>query len=317
MLKWRTPLDGLRSDCLVVTRNGKKIPYDGIYMKRSIPGPDQFLLLTPGQTVSSTFDVSEGYDTTKAGNYSIAVDTILEYALGSVVGMSQPSIQANIAYLSSPVEVFYVMGDGHTEITSGQRVRFYERSFSRFMRGQNDTNFVREGTDKAPLSAVVKRCSAAQKQTTKEVHLATYRYAKFAILELEKNEDMAKLWFGESHVSSAIKVFKKMVQILQKDTVTYVYGGKYCEPDMFAYTFTGTRKIFLCKKYQKAPKLTKFDSKMGILTHELSHAICHTNDIVYGQSACKKLAKKASRRAVKNADNYEYFVETLSVTNKS
>lgn len=324
VLKWRTPLDGLRSDCLAVTRNGKKIPYDGIYMKRSIPGPDQFLLLVPGQTVSSTFDVSEGYDMTKAGNYSIAVDTILEYTLGSVDGLNaagQSSIQTNIAFLSSPVAVFYIMGN--TKITSGQRARnlesrnqFYERSFSRLLRGQNNNSSVREVIDDAPLNAVVKRCSAAQRRITKEVHMAAYRYTKSAILELQNNEEMAKLWFGKSHVSSAINVFEKMAEVLQKDTVTYVYGGQHCERDMFAYTFHGTRKIFLCKEYQKAPKLGKFDSKMGILTHELSHAICYTNDIVYGQSACKKLAKKASRRAVKNADNYEYFVETLSITDK-
>ena len=105
MLKWRTPLDGLRSDCLAVTRNGKQTPYDGIYMKRSIPGPNQFLLLAPGQTVSSTFDVSEGYDMTKAGNYSIAVDTFLEYALGSVDGFNvagQSRIQTNIAFFIFP-----------------------------------------------------------------------------------------------------------------------------------------------------------------------------------------------------------------------
>lgn len=84
-------------------------------MKRSIPGPDQFLLVAPGQTASSTFDASEGYDMTKPGKYSIAVDTFLECALGSVDGVNvvgQPGIQTKISYLSSPVEVFYVMGNG-------------------------------------------------------------------------------------------------------------------------------------------------------------------------------------------------------------
>jgi len=98
-------------------------------MKRSIPGPDQFLLLAPGQTVSSTFDVSEGYDMTKTGNYSIAVDTYLEYALGSVEGMNvigNLGIQTNIAYLSSPVEVFYITSNSHSKITSGQKARSLE-----------------------------------------------------------------------------------------------------------------------------------------------------------------------------------------------
>jgi len=89
-----------------------------------------------------------------------------------------------------------------------------------------------------------------------------------------------------------------MGEILQRDTVTYVYGSKYCKRDTFAHTFLDTRKIFLCKEYQDAPQLAKFGSKMGILTHELSHALCHTDDIVYGQSGWR-----GSQRAVKNADN--------------
>jgi len=73
------------------------------------------------------------------------------------------------------------------------------------MRGQNNTNIVREGFDDAPLNAVVKRCSTSQRRTTKDVHLATYNYAKSAILALENNERMAKIWFG---------VFEKIVEIL-------------------------------------------------------------------------------------------------------
>ena len=89
--------------------------------------------------------------------------------------------------------------------------------------------------------------------------MATYSYVKSAILELQNNVNMAKLWFGTSYVSIAINVFEKMAEILQQDVVTYVYGGKQCKSDMFAYTFPGTRKVFLCKLYQKAPKLDKFD----------------------------------------------------------
>lgn len=51
------------------------------------------------------FDVSEAYDMTKAGKYSIAVDTYLEYAVGSVKGMNepdQPGIPIKISHLSPP-----------------------------------------------------------------------------------------------------------------------------------------------------------------------------------------------------------------------
>ena len=100
MLKWRTPLDGLRSNCLTVITNGEKLQYDSIYLKRSAPGPDQYLRVKRGQTVSSIFDVSDVYDTTKAGLYSIAVDTNLEYVAGSL--SEGPLTQTKIEHVSSP-----------------------------------------------------------------------------------------------------------------------------------------------------------------------------------------------------------------------
>ena len=124
MLKWRTPLDGLRSNCLTVTSNGKKLQYDGIYLKRSDPGPNQYLLVKAGQTVSSTFDVSDAYDMTKTGLYSIAVDTYLEYVKGSVT--EKPVSQTKIEHLSSPVVSYEVDKMNFIKGTSGQRARTEE-----------------------------------------------------------------------------------------------------------------------------------------------------------------------------------------------
>ena len=76
---------------MTVTRDGKKLEYDGIYRKRSNPGPDQFLTVGAGQTHSSTFQVSDAFDMTKAGVYSIAVDTYLRYVVGSAT--SKPDIK--------------------------------------------------------------------------------------------------------------------------------------------------------------------------------------------------------------------------------
>ena len=120
VLKWRTPLDGITSDCLTVTHNGKKLEYDGILMKRSNPGPDQFLLIPARQTVSSTFDISAGYDTSECGTYSVAVDTYLEYVEGSVKGMNVPGqsgVHIKITHMSSPVEFFQVANKNPTRRT--------------------------------------------------------------------------------------------------------------------------------------------------------------------------------------------------------
>lgn len=60
------------------------------------------------------FDVFEGYDMIKVGNYFIVVGIILEYVLGSVDGLNvvgQLSIQINIVFLFFFVVVFYLMGN--------------------------------------------------------------------------------------------------------------------------------------------------------------------------------------------------------------
>ena len=317
MLKWRTPLDRMTSDCLAATCNGKKLHYDGIYMKRSSPGPDQFLPVGAGETVSTTFDVSDAYDMTKAGTYSIKLDSYIEYAVGNVKGMNERSnsgIQTKIVHLSSPTVSFQIIGRSSSKGTLGAKARSLERR--RFRDGLSkgllgDGVFQKRGQiPNVPKGPVVKGSTKAQRKATKEAHRAAFDQMKFAITDLENNHERVKIWFGVGRVSDAINVFKTMGRILGRDTMKYVFGGKYCDSDTFGYTYQGTRKIFLCKSYENAQTLSGFDSKLGILTHELSHALSHTDDKTYGQSACKKLAKKAPRLAVKNADNYEYFVES-------
>jgi peptidyl-Lys metalloendopeptidase len=48
-----------------------------------------------------------------------------------------------------------------------------------------------------------------------------------------------------------------------------------------------------------------------VLIHEASHIAGGTRDHVYGPQAAAVLAKQDPVRAAENADNYEYFVETL------
>ena len=319
LLKWRTPLDGMTSDCLAATCNGKKLHYDGIYMKRSTPGPDQFLPVGAGETVSTTFDVSDSYDMTKAGTYSIKLDSYIEYAGSNVKGMNKRSnsgIQTKIVRLSSPAVNFQIVGRSSSKGTLGAKARSLERRNQLAGDGLSkgslgDEVFQKRGQiPNAPRDPVVRRGSKAQRKATLKAHRAAFDHTKFAITDLQNNHERVKTWFGVGRVSDAIKVFKTMGEILGRDTMKYVFGGKYCDSATFGYTYHGTRKIILCKSYENAQTLSGFDSKLGILTHELSHALSHTEDKTYGQSACKKLAKKAPRLAVKNADNYEYFVES-------
>ncbi|XP_078381069.1 extracellular protease-like isoform X2 [Oculina patagonica] len=310
VLKWRTPLQQLTSDCLSVTRNGNKIPYDGIFIKRSTPGPDQFVLVAVGQTVSSTFEVSEGYDISKAGTYSIAVDTYIEYVVGSVKGMNEPGkpgIPIKISHLSSPSVSFQVVGRKAGYGTLGQRARSLEKERKRTLSVGNSPK--RSESVNVLLDPVVKG-NAAQKELTKEIHRASYLYIEYAISDLQSSPDRVRTWFGTTSADFLITKFREMERLLRSDTFTYVHGGDHCS-NIYAYTWLGSRTMHLCGLYESSSSLSGFYSKMTTIVHELAHALAYIDDIGYGVSYCKNLAKSAPHQAANNAENYCYFAASL------
>ena len=105
MLKWNTPLNDLAVNGLTVSRDGKELSPEGIMMKREDPGAGAFLTISAGETVSSKFDLSSEYDTTKAAEYTVAVDLYLEYVEGSAGSLQE----TKLFYLSSPAVSFQVV----------------------------------------------------------------------------------------------------------------------------------------------------------------------------------------------------------------
>ena len=311
MLKWRTPLDGLRSNCLTVTSNGKKLQYDGIYLKRSAPGPNQYLLVKAGQTVSSTFDVSDAYDMTKTGLYSIAVDTYLEYVKDSVT--EKPVSQTKIEHLLSPVVSYEIDKMNFIKGTTGQRARTEESVTKDAL--EDHIFYVKRGQDlKASLKYKIKGGSPDVKRETELAIVAVYNYVQSAGQDLVNNPPRTKTWFGSSPTDKPKWVFDKMERVLSKDRFAYIIGGRECDEDTYAYTTFGARRMFLCNLYSIADPLIGYDTKLGIIIHELSHAVARRDDIVYGQYDCKQLAIKDPKAARDNADNYEYFVESGTIS---
>ncbi|WP_394828375.1 protease [Pendulispora albinea] len=71
VLNWRTPLEGLRGDDFLVTRDGVEVPYRGPMMKRGNPGAESYLALTPSKPLEADVNLGLAYDFTKAGHYKI------------------------------------------------------------------------------------------------------------------------------------------------------------------------------------------------------------------------------------------------------
>ena len=137
-------------------------------------------------------------------------------------------------------------------------------------------------------------------------------------LENPKSDDVDRLlrWFGVASSSTAEAVRQRFINIRAFTDGAVFLCSNTTHPelgDVYAYVRSDKSfAIVLGIPFFKAPH-SGFNSKMGIMIHEMSHFYLSgaTNDPAYGVSESEKLAKENPIAAQKNADNYEYYVESL------
>lgn len=71
VLKWYTPLEGLKGDIFRVTRDGVEIRYEGMMVKRADPRKEDYVRLGPRESVSAAVDLASTYDLSKEGRYFV------------------------------------------------------------------------------------------------------------------------------------------------------------------------------------------------------------------------------------------------------
>ena len=62
ILKWYTPLEGLRGEIFLVKCDGKEISYEGMMAKRGDPDRDSYMHIVPRGSVSEVVDLSGAYN---------------------------------------------------------------------------------------------------------------------------------------------------------------------------------------------------------------------------------------------------------------
>lgn len=87
VLKWNTPLEGIKSDMFRVEGTAEPCAYLGRVYKRGLPRAEDYIAIQPGEDVSAEVDFLEAYDVSKAGNYRVV------YKSDSVqVGYEEPEM---------------------------------------------------------------------------------------------------------------------------------------------------------------------------------------------------------------------------------
>ena len=315
VLKWYTPLEGLNSDCLKVTRNAKsKVAYDGPLIKRGNPGPDDYILIPAGETVSADVDVSESYAVSKPANYQVELNiqalehvaapapAIAEKAQVLARAKSSPQLQA-----VTDGQTTFKVKKGSLQIpTRGAAARRVSETLAKS--SEADLSEGAAESAASPLPPILTGGTTSQQASAEQAHIDGFQLCVAALTGLG-NTAQYQEWFGAHTPSRFTKVKLALTKIRDRmNTVTFTYDltGAGCKSGWFAYTHKGDTTIWFCGAFWAA-SATGTDSKAGTIVHEHSHSDADTDDLTYGQTNARALAMSKPAQAVRNADNYEYF----------
>ena len=297
VLRWHTPLEGFSNDLFFVERDGEPVPYTGRLVKWGTPTDEDYVEIASGTFVSTTFDPSAVYDMSEPGHYTIRYrEELLE--LEALHGRHAPPVQGAPGVRIESVEVgtndLIVQLNFHNKGTKGGG-------------GDPQTQppaFV-ACTNERQATLVEALLTAARMSAESRAYLQNLP-ASMRPADLRYDE-----WFGTYDSNNYSTVTTNFVAIESAFTTRTVSFHCDCESSSFAFVYpTRPYEIHLCKAFWAAA-MTGTDSKGGTLVHEMSHfdVVANTDDVVYGQTACRGLADTQPQNAIRNADSHEYFAE--------
>jgi len=306
VLKWGTPLEKEVTNFLVLKRGNDVIEYDGRLIKRGDPPLESYETIQPGQTLSETLDISTSYSIDQPGQYTAMLNAKLFDAF-KIVGPAKQAPRKRQDHqpheLNNPSVTFTVVAGGEPRLTSGARARAAEtlaKVNPRAPSFNGGTVNERDDVTVAHQNALdFVSLSSDQLQNTTASTNTVYQH-----------------WFGafdQSRYDTVSKHYQDIGNTLLNDQITYDLTGTGCSTSYYAYTHKGGRTIWLCSQFWLAAQIGT-DCMFGTIVHELSHAVCSTDDYVYGQTGAAKLATTDPGKAIKNADNHEYFAEELATS---
>ena len=296
LLKRNTPLEGLYSQFLSVSLDGRPLEYEGIFAFRLPPTKDEFVLLKAGESISATIQITDIFRIDTDGLYTVQYSRPLQYL--SVNEMSAMSI------------------DQLRESIVRKSIQLY----------LEDTRllFKPSRPSKKPSSIKVQSCSTAtflngdrENEETLKVHQKICAGADTAKANVKNNKDY-KTWFGQYSSYRAYKVrhtYYLIKDLLQRNDIEYYNNGPKCEGNTIAYATVYWPTIYLCDKYYDLPadcastEVTKeitILSFLGKITNYCSFIAASDNSPVTVDIS-KMIASIAPDMAVGACRNIGYF----------
>ena len=267
VLKRFTPLEGIISSFVSITRNGEVIPYDGIIIRRHFqPQHKEYLMLNAGSTQDSTIELSLAYAMNQTGQYTVTVKIPLYYHHPLHCDTFKDTAQA----FESTVLTFQIHEGRSSRLTLGEFQRQKERATPRVSVQQVGY----------PLDPNIVGGTEDQKLLTKEIHRASYHYVCAASDDIDDNRPHYVSWFGAEDAGRIQKVkttYQEIKTAMENDVITYYLDDPKCSPNVYAFTYKNSREIYLCNLYDQAEPICGIDTKLCTIVHKLSHCVSLTD----------------------------------------
>lgn len=172
------------------------------------------------------------------------------------------------------------------------------------------------------------RCDKAEMAIATDAVKGAQLLASAAAAAVGDTEDYAR-WFGRFSMTNAETVRSNLKAIdltLRANAVKAVcpnVGEEDCKVDTFANVWPDQPFVVnLCPAFFDMPVMSSMrigtpdaenGSREGTIIHELSHfiVVAGTDDECYTRTVCSNMARNDARRAIRNADSYQYFAEDV------
>jgi peptidyl-Lys metalloendopeptidase len=276
LYKWDAPGEGLNEGRLSVLRDGQPVEYTGAHYKRVQGRPEDIITLAPGQSLSGPVVVSDAYDLSVSGTYTIRYELEEHAGVGSLA--------------SNSVSLFIEGRRNSLEGTQAMR-------------------------DVTAQGISYTSCSSSQQSSVLTAFNSSKTYASNSLSYLNGTPSATSrftTWFGTYSTTNWNQIktqFSKISSAL--NTANVVVDCSCTQSGTYAYVYANQPyKIYVCGAFWSAPN-TGTDSRAGTLVHEMSHftVVAGTGDHAYGQTNAKNLARSNPASARNNADSHEYFTE--------
>ncbi|KAG8740765.1 hypothetical protein FRC10_003923 [Ceratobasidium sp. 414] len=245
-----------------------------------------FTILAPGQSVGRSHSLAGVYNFTQSGEglYTFGASNIFDYvdssgSLGTISAVSNPHEFQIAGRLAAP----------NTALPKLSKRNDYK------------------GCDSKQLADI----EAAASESNIYVAQAVAYFASNPNPDPTAQTQYTE-WFG-TYDNQRYRNVASHFDKIGGQASTNDYDCTCTEAGVFAYVYPDQPgAVYLCPAFWTAP-VTGTDSRAGTIVHENSHFVINggTKDYAYGQANCRKLAANNPGQAAQNADNHEYFVETM------